>query len=157
MNMRNLRKFLVLLIPLIIFGSSAALAELSDVCPTTRALLRGEIYKSKQSNHISRKDRRSKSTAFITLRGTKAPVGSCINVYSANGVLVHMMGRYNPAGAAYSSRFYGGTGCGRAETPAIIAARAYANSGSWVVYIKVNSNLCVAVPRANKCWNSSSC
>lgn len=128
---------------------------LKNVCKTSRSLFRGEIWKSIASHHIS--DQRKNSTSFITLRSTTPPRSSCLNGYDKKGNLVHKLGQYFPTGAAYSSRFYGGFGCGDRRSAASVANTARAKTGSPEIYITSGTGNCARIPNANACYNSSGC
>lgn len=138
-------------------GGESPGAGLNSVCKSIRSPFRGEIYKSRQSEHIPRYDPRSNSTAFITLRNTSAPYGSCLYWYDKKGNLVHKMGAYAKGESEYSSRFYGGHGCGDHKTPTGVAEAARRSSGSYEVYGKVSDKVCVKISDPRRCYNSSSC
>lgn len=129
----------------------------SKVCKNVRGLLRGEIYKSIASHHISPGDPRAASTSFITLRSTTPPRSSCLSGYDKKGNLIHKLGQYYPTGVAYSSRFYGGAGCGDRKSPRTIAAIAKKNTGSVEMYLTSGTGNCAKVPDPTKCYNSSGC
>lgn len=129
--------------------------KLSSVCKRVRSLSRGEIYKSIASKHIN--DQRATSTSFITLRSTGAPKNNCLYVYDKAGNLIHKMGRYFPTGAAYSSRYYGGHGCGDLRSAATIASLASRNTGSAAGYITSGTGNCAFIPNLRSCFNSSAC
>lgn len=130
---------------------------LADVCASTRALTSGEIWKSIASTHIPTTDPRRYSTSFITERGTTAPRYTCIRAYDGNGTQIHALGRYYPTGTSYSSRNYGGAGCGDRKRARNIAQTALANAGSTAIYLKVSAGVCAIVPNPNRCYNSSQC
>lgn len=130
---------------------------LRSVCTKVRTLTRGEIWKSIASHHIPKSDPRGSSTSFITLRGTGAPRNSCLYVYSANGTLIHKLGKYYITGASYSSRYYGGYGCGDKKSASQVAAAAKASAGSTRVYITSGTGNCATVANPNTCVNSSGC
>lgn len=138
-------------------GDGVGTTALADVCPATRALKRGEIYKTKQSPHIPSGDSRKNSTAFITTRGTPAPSGKCLTMYDSNGTAVHKMGRYNNTNPEYTSRYYGGTGCGDRKRPTRIGNVVNTNTGSYQGYLKVGTRTCVVIPDVRRCYNSSGC
>lgn len=129
--------------------------SLSSVCKKVRSLTRGEIYKSIASNHIN--DQRKLSTSFITLRSTTAPKNNCLYVYDKKGTLIHKLGRYFPSGALYSSRYYGGHGCGDLKSAASVAATARRNTGSAAGYMTSGTGNCVVIPNMGSCFNSSGC
>lgn len=129
--------------------------NLRKVCKNIRSLYRGEIYKSIASHHIN--DQRKSSTSFITLRNTRAPAKNCLYGFDKNGTLVHKLGRYFPTGVKYSSRYYGGHGCGDLKSAALVAAIARRNSGSPEIYITSGTGNCARVADANRCYNSSGC
>lgn len=128
---------------------------LRSVCRAVRSLYRGEIWKSIASKHIA--DRRSQSTSFITLRSTLAPRFNCLNGYDSNGNLIHRLGRYFPTGAAYSSRFYGGHGCGDGQRASVVSARARRQTGKTGLYLTSGTGNCALIPDPSKCYNSSAC
>ncbi len=132
-------------------------SALSDVCPQTRAIERGEIWKNVASTHIPTSDARRYSTSFITLRSHSAPSFSCIKVYDTAGNLVHKLGRYSPTGSQYSSRSYGGSGCGDRKSARAVASRARSNTGSAKIYLKVRSNQCIELSTPDDCFNSIAC
>jgi hypothetical protein len=140
-----------------VYRESATIKALSDVCPSIRAIQRGEIWKNVASTHIPRSDPRRYSTSFITLRSTSAPSLRCIKVYDSEGNQVHALGRYAPSGALYSSRSYGGHGCGDRKSARKVAADAQASGGSTKVYLKVRSNQCIEIGTPNTCYNSAAC
>jgi hypothetical protein len=129
--------------------------RLSSVCTRVRSLSRGEIYKSIASKHIN--DQRASSTSFITLRSTGAPKNNCLYVYDKAGNLIHKMGRYFPTGTEYSSRYYGGHGCGDLKTASAVASAATSNSGSPAGYITSGTGNCAFIPNMRSCFNSSAC
>ena len=129
--------------------------KLSSVCTRVRSLSRGEIYKSIASKHIS--DQRANSTSFITLRSTGAPKNNCLYVYDKSGNLIHSMGRYFPTGTAYSSRYYGGHGCGDLKTASAVASTATSNTGSPAGYVTSGTGNCAFIPNMRSCFNSSAC
>jgi hypothetical protein len=129
--------------------------KLSSVCTRVRSLSRGEIYKSIASKHIN--DQRATSTSFITLRSTGAPKNNCLYVYDKAGNLIHKMGRYFPTGAAYSSRYYGGHGCGDLKSASAVASAARSRTGSPAGYITSGTGNCAFVPNMGSCFNSSAC
>lgn len=135
--------------------SYAISRSLRSVCKNIRGLYRGEIYKSIASHHIT--DQRASSTSFITLRNTRPPKNNCLSVYNKNGVKIHLMGRYFPTGAAYSSRYYGGHGCGDLKRASQVAALARSGTGTPEIYITSGTGNCARVPNANACYNSSAC
>lgn len=126
---------------------------LNSVCKSIRELRSGEIYKHIASSHISPADPRRFSTSFITVRGVGAPTLSCLEMYDSNGKAIHRIGRYFPTGSSYSSRFYGGAGCGTGESPSILSSR----SKRKAVYLKVTPKTCVRIPSVTRCFNSSAC
>ena len=134
---------------------AAKRASLSTYCKKVRSLTRGEIWKSIASKHIN--DQRKFSTSFITLRSTGAPRNNCLSVYDKKGNLVHTLGRYFPNGAEYSSRYYGGYGCGDRKSAATAAALAKKNTGSSAGYMTSGTGNCVLIPNINACFNSSGC
>lgn len=133
----------------------AAKKSLSKVCKKVRSLTRGEIYKSVASNHIH--DQRKLSSSFITMRSTTAPKNNCLYVYDKKGNLIHKLGRYFPSGALYSSRYYGGHGCGDLKSAASVAATARKNTGSSAGYMTSGTGNCVLIPNMGSCFNSSAC
>lgn len=128
---------------------------LSSVCKKIRNLTRGEIWKSIASNHIN--DQRKLSTSFITLRSTIAPKNNCLYVYDKKGNLIHKLGRYFPTGSLYSSRYYGGYGCGDVKSASSVAATARQNTGSAAGYMTSGTGNCVLIPNIASCFNSSGC
>ncbi len=132
-----------------------ARAGLSSVCKKIRNLTRGEIWKSIASNHIN--DQRKLSTSFITLRSTVAPKNNCLYVYDKKGTLIHKLGRYFPSGTLYSSRYYGGHGCGDLKSASSVAATARSNTGSSAGYMTSGTGNCVVIPNIASCFNSSGC
>lgn len=131
--------------------------SLSSVCKNVRNLTRGEIWKSIASTHIPTSDPRRFSTSFITLRGTGAPRNSCLYVYNSKGVLVHKLGKYYISGAAYSSRYYGGYGCGDKKRASQVANSASSGTGSTRVYITSGTKNCATISNPNACYNSAQC
>ncbi len=138
-------------------GTPPSNPGLASVCPTVRDALGGEIWKSIASTHIPTSDPRRFSTSFITRAGTPAPSTNCVSVYDGRGNLVHQLGKYSPTGSAYSSRNYGGSGCGDKRRASDVAAQALSQAGSITVYVKVKANQCVRIPNPNGCVNSSQC
>lgn len=132
-------------------------SSLETECPSIRAIERGEIWKNIASTHIPKTDPRRKSTSFITVRSKTAPAFHCIKVYDNAGNLVHKLGRYSPAGSSYSSRSYGGAGCGDKKTARRVADLALSNTGSTTIYLKVRSNECIQLSTPNRCFNSAAC
>jgi hypothetical protein len=130
---------------------------LSSVCPTVRSIKRGEVWKSIASTHIPVVDPRRFSSSFITRRGTPAPSFTCLELYDGRGNLIHKLGRYSPTGAEYSSRSYGGFGCGDLKTALDVAGTAISNTGQSTSYLKVTASQCVTIPNPNSCYNSSGC
>lgn len=130
---------------------------LSSVCKNIRGLTRGEVWKSIASTHIPSSDPRRFSTSFITLRGTGAPRNSCLYVYNAKGGLVHKLGKYYLTGAKYSSRFYGGYGCGDKRRASQVASAAQSATGSTRVYITSGTKNCATISNPNACYNSAQC
>lgn len=130
-------------------------ASLATYCKRIRTLTRGEIWKSRASDHIN--DQRKLSTSFITLRSTGAPKNNCLYVYDKKGNLVHKLGRYFPTGTAYSSRYYGGHGCGDLRSAATVAGMARSKTGSAEGYVTSGTGNCVKIPNLNACFNSSGC
>lgn len=129
--------------------------SLKTFCKKVRSLTRGEIWKSRASDHIN--DQRKFSTSFITLRSTGAPRNSCLSVYDKKGNLIHKLGQYFPSGAAYSSRYYGGYGCGDKKSAATVAAIARKNTGSPEGYVTSGTGNCLKISNLNACFNSSAC
>ena len=125
-------------------------------CPSIRNPSGGEIWKNIASTHIPTSDPRRFSTSFITRSGTAAPQVSCIEAFDKNGNKVHSLGFYG-AGGQYSSRFYGGSGCGDKKSGSAIASIARGNTGSPEIYLKTNSNTCIRIGNPNSCINSSAC
>ncbi len=139
-----------------VFKLTATISKaLSSACKTTRSLYRGEIWKARASSHIS--DRRKFSTSFITTRSTMAPRNNCLYGYDKSGNLVHRLGKYFPTGAAYSSRYYGGYGCGDGKSASTVASAAYRNSKSSTIYITSGTGNCAIIPNPAQCYNSSGC
>lgn len=130
---------------------------LSEVCRSTRALRSCEIWKARASGHIPGSDPRSSSTSFIALRGCPGTYSSCIPVYDKNGNKIHSLGEYPNSISSYDSRHYGGSGCGDGKSPSRVADEARANTGSPEVYVKDSDGVCVRVPNAGVCYNSSEC
>lgn len=130
-------------------------AGLRGVCKSVRSLLQGEIYKSKASNHIT--DQRRLSTSFITLARTRPPKNNCLYGFARNGTLIHKLGRYFPSGALYSSRYYGGSGCGDLKSAALVASMARRAGGSPSIYLTSGTGVCAYVPDASRCYHSSGC
>lgn len=128
---------------------------LSSFCKSVRSLTPGEIWKSIASRHIS--DARKNSTSFITVAGTRAPSNSCIRAYDNKGNLVHSLGRYFPTGGAYSSRFYGGAGCGDNKSANSVSAIARSKTGSTEIYLNTAGSQCIRIPNPSLCYNSSGC
>jgi len=132
-----------------------SIKSLSAVCRRVRSLKSGEIYKSIASRHIP--DQRKLSTSFITVRGAAAPRNNCLYVYDRRGTLIHTLGQYFPTGIKYSSRYYGGHGCGDLKSAASIAATASRNTGSPEGFITSGTGNCARIPNLNSCFNSSAC
>ena len=154
-----LRKLPILILAMLIgFQFSAVHAQakgLSKVCKTVRNLASGEIYKSIASHHIT--DARAASTSFITIRSARPPKNECLYVYDTGGNLIHKLGRYYPSGDKYSSRYYGGAGCGDGLRASTVASIAIKNTGSPAIYITSGTGNCARVANANSCVNSSGC
>lgn len=129
--------------------------NLGAVCRNTRELMRCEIWKSIASHHIT--DQRASSTSFITTRGCPGGFPGCIVAYDRDGTRIHSLGEYQPTGSAYDNRHYGGHGCGDAKRASSVAAVARKNTGSDEIYLKDNNGVCVRVPDAGQCYNSSAC
>jgi hypothetical protein len=138
-------------------GSVPTNPGLQSVCPTVRALHSAEIWKAIASTHIPASDPRRYSTSFIVRSGNQAPSDNCIPVYDSRGNQVHALGQYFPTGSAYSSRHYGGSGCGDKKGPDAIYSAATGNTGSSEIYLKVQSGECVKIPNPKGCYNSSQC
>ena len=132
-----------------------AAPALGAVCKRVRSLTRGEIYKSRASDHIN--DQRKLSTSFITLRSTTPPKNNCLYVYDKSGNLIHKLGRYFPTGTAYSSRYYGGHGCGDLKSASTVANLARSKTGSSAGYMTSGTGNCVLIPNLAACFNSSGC
>ena len=130
-------------------------SSLASVCKKVRTLTSGEIYKARASDHIN--DQRKLSTSFITLRSTTPPKNNCLYVYDKKGNLIHTLGRYFPTGAIYSSRYYGGYGCGDVKSASTVANIARANTGSASGYMTSGTGNCVLIPNLAACYNSSGC
>jgi hypothetical protein len=71
--------------------------------------------------------------------------------------LLHKLGRYFPTGVAYSSRFYGGAGCGDGKRASQVAQLARQKTGSPEIYLTSGTGNCARVPNASLCYNSSGC
>jgi hypothetical protein len=117
--------------------------SLASACKKIRTLSRGEIWKARASNHIN--DQRKLSTSFITLRLTTAPKNNCLYVYDKKGNLVHKLGRYFPTGSLFSSRYYGGYGCGDVKSASTVASIARSNTGSSAGYMTSGTGNCVLI------------
>jgi hypothetical protein len=96
------------------------------------------------------------STSFITRKGTDAPGYDCLKAFDRKGRLIHTLGIY-ARNDGYSSRFYGGYGCGDGKSPSTIARQAKRRTGKPAIFVKVKPRMCVRVPDANQCYNSSGC
>lgn len=135
--------------------SSTAFA---DVCKTTRAFKKNEIYKdsSNLSSHIPKGDSRSGTDSFIGLKGATDPTLSCLTMYDSAGNVLHKMGLY-AKGGSYDFRYYGGSGCGQKVSGKKARQKAIQNTTSGDVYLKVSKNLCLGPFNPTKCYNSSKC
>lgn len=130
---------------------------IAAVCPNIRGLNSGEIWKSIGSDHFPPGDPRRSSVSFITRAGSQSPSGDCITVYSSNGKPIAKLGLYRRNEAKYSSRFYGGSGCGDGKSGASVAAMARKIAGTSKVYITSNGRNCAVIPNPGSCYNSSQC
>lgn len=132
-------------------------ASLQSQCPVIRAIRPGEIWKSIASTHIPNTDPRRFSTSFITRNNVSPPSESCLLLLDSRGNKVHQLGEYFPTGSSYSSRNYGGSGCGDKKSPVDIVGEANRNTGAITTYLKINATTCISIPNANTCYNSSQC
>lgn len=151
-----MKKLIILMISFLVVDSVSAISPgLKRKCRKVRAIESGEIYKARASEHIE--DDRKFSTSFITRDGTDSPDFDCLKAYNRKGKKIHTMGVYARNEPSYSSRFYGGTGCGDGKHPDDIAAQAIRGTGKPAIFIKVKRRLCVRIPDANVCYNSTGC
>jgi hypothetical protein len=130
---------------------------LSKVCSKVRELQRCEIYKTKQSTHISKGDPRHRSTGFITTRGCPGTWGGTIIAFDKTGAEIHRMGEYSPTGSAYDGRHYGCHGAGDCKSPLEIVKDARRAHGTDEIWLRNEQRECVRIPDAGVCWNSQGC
>lgn len=128
---------------------------LSAVCTAVREIQECEIWKSIASRHIS--DQRKNSTSWISERGCPGKFAGCIPVYDSAGTQIHSLGQYFPTGSEWDNRHYGCHDCGDCKRASTVASDARANTGSPEVYLRDNAGVCVRIPNANSCVNSSAC
>jgi hypothetical protein len=151
-----IKKIILAMLCLIVSSEAFAITDgLKEVCGRVRKLKGGEIYKSIGSPHVEAE--RRNSTSFITRAGTEQPDFDCLKGYNRKGKLIHKLGVYARNDGSYSSRFYGGTGCGDRKRPADIAKQAVKQTGKPAIFLKVKRRTCVRIPHANQCYNSSGC
>ena len=130
---------------------------LSGVCSSIRELQRCEVYKTKQSAHISKGDPRQRSTAFITIRGCSGTWGNPIIAFNKKGKEIHRLGEYFPTGSAYDGRHYGCFSGGDCKPPLDIVRQARAAHGTDEIWLRNEQGQCVRIPDAGVCWNSQGC
>jgi hypothetical protein len=132
---------------------------LSKVCRSVQELKPCQIWKSQQSEHISRGDPRHLSTGFITLRGCPDAFPNPLIAYDKKGAPIHKLGEYFPSGALYDSRHYGGTNPGDRKDPVDLAREAARRNGNGdeSIFLKSETGVCYRVPDPGQCYNSSAC
>ena len=151
-----IKKITLISVLMLISAPAFAISDgLKEKCTRVRELTGGEIYKSIGSPHVEAE--RRNSTSFITRAGTDQPIYDCLKGYNREGKLIHKLGVYARNDGSYSSRFYGGTGCGDRKRPADIAKQAIKQTGKPAIFLKVKRRVCVRIPHANQCFNSSGC
>lgn len=141
----------------VISVSSSGSGKLNSVCKSISELRSCQIWKSQQSEHISRGDPRHRSTGFITTRGCPDEFPNPMFAYDSKGNLIHRLGEYFPSGSFYDSRHYGCFAAGDCKSPVSIAIEARQRTGKEDIYLKANSGTCYRVPDPGQCYNSSGC